>query len=238
MDGHDVNYYSVHTTIRSSQQHFSDILAAIFATSLNFVFISRYPLPVSTFFLSLFLRLFSFRSYVLIGIYLQKLDTLQNFVKTFFFLLEVFTTDEFRVSRLQVDTLTFNEFIHWVYGQWFEYATNLLERARDKANQRSKGSHFSSVFGAVAQNPLQELETKQVCYMFRDVRLIQLLGNADTRVLELFHRVFDELATPLSFFQAAAYLTSIISFEGWTEKAGSVSSALKTTSLNKLLLFF
>lgn len=45
--------------------------------------------------------------------------------------------------------------------------------------------------------------------IFRPVKAIQVLRNADFYILEMFLRVFDELSAPSSFVLAGAYLSLI-----------------------------
>lgn len=74
--------------------------------------------------------------------------------------------------------------------------------------------------------------------VFQTAKSIRVLGNAASRVLEIFYRVFDELVTSLSFFLVGEYLPLIVSPGRRPQKAGSNSGALETTSPNEVLLFF
>lgn len=117
-----------------------------------------------------------------------------------FQLLKVLSSDEFCVSYLQVDSPDFGEFFRWVHGQWFEPASKPLELAGDKADKHLEGFRFTSIFGAVEQKLLRELGTEQMHQTFWTTKSVQVLGNADSRVVEIFHRVFGELSTPHSSF--------------------------------------
>lgn len=139
-------------------------------------------------------------------------------------------SDEFRVSRLQEDTLDFYEFFCWVHGQKSKSATKLLELAGAYAEKRSEGSRLISVFSAAETQSLRELGTKQMRHLFSTSKSAQVLGNADFRVLEMFHPVLDELATLFSFLFAGAYSPPNISSSGRKKKAESISRALETTS--------
>lgn len=90
-----------------------------------------------------------------------------------------------------------NELSRWIHGQIFESALNLGKLAGNKADKRSEGSPFTSAFGTVRRKPLRELGTEQMRMIFQTAKSIQMLGNADSRFLEMFHQVFDELGTPL-----------------------------------------
>lgn len=101
------------------------------------------------------------------------------------------SSDDFCVFRLQADTLDFNKFFHRVYGQRFESATKLLKLVGINAEKRSEEPNFTYVFGAVEQKLLLELVTEEMHQIFRTAKSIEKLRDADTRVLEMFLRVFD-----------------------------------------------
>lgn len=56
----------------------------------------------------------------------------------------------------------FNELFRWLHGQRYESTTKLFALAVVKAEKRSGGSHFTSVFGAVKLKLLRELGTDQM----------------------------------------------------------------------------
>lgn len=74
--------------------------------------------------------------------------------------------------------------------------------------------------------------------IFWTAKSIQVLGKTDSRVLEMFHRVFDELATTLSFILAEANLALTVRSSGRKKNAGSISGALDTSFASKMLLLF
>lgn len=64
--------------------------------------------------------------------------------------------------------------------------------------------------------------------IFQNSKSAQILGNSDSSVLEVFHRVLDEHATPLLFVFAGTCVPLVFSSGGRSEKAGSISGALET----------
>lgn len=100
------------------------------------------------------------------------------------------------------------------------------------AEKRLEESSFTSISGAVEGNPLRELETEQIRQLFRSAKSTQIRGNAGSRFLGMFHRVFDELATAFSFVLTRAYLPLIVSSGSTKKKAGPIFGALETSLLN------
>lgn len=103
---------------------------------------------------------------------------------------------------------------------------------------RLGGSHVTSVFGAVKQNLLRKMRTEQTRQVFPASKSIQVLGNADSHVLEMFHQVFERLAAFLSFVLEQASLSLVVSSGGWKRRAVSISEALETPSSTTVLLSF
>lgn len=109
-----------------------------------------------------------------------------------------------RVYLHQADTLDFNQFFLWVRGQRFESAAKLLKLAGVKTYKHSECWKCTSVFGAVKHKLLRKLETEQMRQIFWTAKSIQVLGHADSFVLELSYQVFYELAARFSFVLAGA----------------------------------
>lgn len=94
------------------------------------------------------------------------------------------------------------------------------------------------MFGAVKQKLRLELGMEQMYQIAWTLKSIQDFKNSESRVPEMFHRDFDELATPLSFVLAGAYLPLVASADGMKKKKTSISGALETLSPNEVLFFF
>lgn len=71
---------------------------------------------------------------------------------------------------------------------------------------------------------------------FRTVKSIQLLGNGESLVQLMFQRVFDQHGTSVSFIMTEPNLILIAS-PVERKKSASISAALETPSLNKVLRF-
>lgn len=67
---------------------------------------------------------------------------------------------------------------------------------------------------------------------------IQVLGNADFPVLQIYSRVFDGIETSFSFLIGEAYLRLTVSHSANMKKDGLISGALDTPSAKKVLVFF
>lgn len=78
-----------------------------------------------------------------------------------------------------------------------------------KDREASKGSQLTSVISTRKQKPRGELETKQMSQIFQTAKSVLVLGSADPRVLEIFHQVFDEIASSFSFILGENYLALI-----------------------------
>lgn len=73
--------------------------------------------------------------------------------------------------------------------------------------------------------------------VFRTTKSIQVLPKADFHVLEMFPRVFHELATTLSFVLEGAYTLLTVSSGGMKKQTGLIFRALETSSSNEVLFF-
>lgn len=132
----------------------------------------------------------------------------------------------------------FNQIFCWLQSQQFESASRLMELAGGKAKKRSEGTNFTSVFGVLEQKPLWKSGMKQMRQIFRTAKVTQMLGNADHLVLYMFHRIFDNLSTPLSFIPAGVYLPLIFNASVRKRNEGTNMEVLQTSSPQEVLLFF
>lgn len=66
-----------------------------------------------------------------------------------FLLLQVLNSVEFRISRLEVDTIDLSEFFRFVHVNRFDSAFNLVRLGDGKADRLSEESYCTSIFGDV-----------------------------------------------------------------------------------------
>lgn len=133
--------------------------------------------------------------------------------------------------------LNFNKFFRSVHGRRLESATNVFEPALDKADKRLEGCRLTYPFGAVEQALLWRLGTEQMRQTIWTAIPIPVLGNADSRVREMIHLVIDELAVPLYYILAGAYLPLIVKSGGRKEKTGLTSKILRSLFLKQVIFF-
>lgn len=128
-------------------------------------------------------------------------------------------------------------FSGWLQMQQFESHTRLMSLALWKTEKYSEGYTFANFFDALEHKQLWELGTEQMPQTFQMAKEIQLLGNADLLVLNIFHRVFDNLGTPLSSILSWAHLPLAFNAGARKRKEGTIAGALQTPSPQEVLMF-
>lgn len=167
-----------------------------------------------------------------------KQDLPSNITETFFLFVKGLRSEEFCISRLQADSLGFNERFRLVNGHKFKFATKLLRLAGVSADLQPKWSHITSLIEAAKPKPLWELETEQVRQTLWTAKSTQILETSDSLVLQMLFRVSGELVAPLYLVLAGACSPLIVSSGGSKNKAKSISGTVTTSDPNTLLLFF
>lgn len=201
MNGPALNHHILGTIIGWSKQLSSSITVAFFATSLNFVFTTRYFLSIHIFFK--ISRVFSGTTSSLESP--SKVELCPEFIRNICFpLLKVLSSDSFRYSGLQADTLDLNEFFWWVHVLRFESGTNLSELSGDRAHKHSEGFYLASIFDAVNQNCFGKWGRRKFVKSSGVQDRSRCSENADSHVLEMYHGIFHEPTTPLSLLSVGA----------------------------------
>lgn len=80
--------------------------------------------------------------------------------------------------------------------------------------------------------------TEQMSQIFRTAESIQVVENTHHRVVQNFHRDFNDFCTPLSLILAGDYLPLVFNAGDRNENWESISKTLETSCPQGLLLFF
>lgn len=109
-----------------------------------------------------------------------------------------------------------------------------MELVRKKAEKRSKAANFTSVFSAVGQKPLWNSNKAQTRQIFSTPKFIQVLGNAEHPMLDMFYQLLDNLGTFLSSTPHELYMQMVVDAGAKKRKKETVAKSLQISVPTKV----
>lgn len=143
--------------------------------------------------------------------------------------IDVFQSEESK-SLFRAADISIALFLRWLHANQTNAAFRILEIVAETARKRAKGSHSSSIFGAVEYKTLRELGTEQLRPVNCTALIICLLAVKDRLVNDMFSNVFLRFNIPLSYINAGAYHQLQIQSGERKRKAGSIPGSLEPPS--------